>query len=164
MASEEPYPYVLDFSEKLFLTSFVCAAQTTRKHCPLQTVCYSEDVSLKNVCAPTSTSYHTNSSDSSHLFTNPNLLSSPQPNSNHLAGLRSPPLAVVEPLPPPWPFPSLLIRNPTDRHCTSTYPSQVSLPSFVPTSPPPPALAATSITIYLGMFISSRFDIYSPLL
>ncbi|MFS7914372.1 hypothetical protein Hanom_Chr02g00152591 [Helianthus anomalus] len=34
--------------------SSVCVVQTTRKHFHLQTVCFSEDVSLKNICASSS--------------------------------------------------------------------------------------------------------------
>ncbi|MFS7917305.1 hypothetical protein Hanom_Chr03g00187441 [Helianthus anomalus] len=42
------------FFKKFYAASPVCAAQTTRRHCHLQTICFSEDVSLKNVCASSS--------------------------------------------------------------------------------------------------------------
>ncbi|KAJ0535837.1 hypothetical protein HanIR_Chr09g0434971 [Helianthus annuus] len=44
----------LFFLKKLCAGSSVCVAQTTRRYCHAQTVCFSEDVSLKNVCASSS--------------------------------------------------------------------------------------------------------------
>ncbi|KAK1421454.1 hypothetical protein QVD17_23798 [Tagetes erecta] len=38
--------------EKVCASSYVCAAQTTRRHCHLQTVCFFEDVSLKRSTQP----------------------------------------------------------------------------------------------------------------
>ncbi|MFS7960691.1 hypothetical protein Hanom_Chr08g00706031 [Helianthus anomalus] len=45
---------VFVFLEKICTCSPVCAAQTTRRHCYLQIVCFFEDVSLTNVCASSS--------------------------------------------------------------------------------------------------------------
>ncbi|MFS7937688.1 hypothetical protein Hanom_Chr05g00430641 [Helianthus anomalus] len=42
------------FFKKLCAGSSVCAAQTTRRHCHAQTVCFFENVSLKKVCASSS--------------------------------------------------------------------------------------------------------------
>ncbi|MFS8008620.1 hypothetical protein Hanom_Chr14g01274921 [Helianthus anomalus] len=45
---------VFVFLKKICADSSVCASQTMHKHCHLWTVCFSEDVSLKNVCASSS--------------------------------------------------------------------------------------------------------------
>ncbi|MFS8010908.1 hypothetical protein Hanom_Chr14g01302471 [Helianthus anomalus] len=41
---------VFVFCEKLFRTSYVFPAQTTRRRLSLQCVCFLEDLSLKRVC------------------------------------------------------------------------------------------------------------------
>ncbi|MFS8015140.1 hypothetical protein Hanom_Chr15g01352851 [Helianthus anomalus] len=39
------------FSEKSFLATYVCVTQTKRRCLGLQTICFLEDLSLKNLCA-----------------------------------------------------------------------------------------------------------------
>ncbi|XP_035836648.1 uncharacterized protein LOC118484774 isoform X2 [Helianthus annuus] len=70
---------VFVFSEKSLLTSYVCAVQTTRRRFALQTVCFLEDISLKNVFKPMGVLFPTQtwSSVFPHLPTSSNPLSTP---------------------------------------------------------------------------------------
>ncbi|KAJ0508442.1 hypothetical protein HanIR_Chr11g0517271 [Helianthus annuus] len=113
---------VFVFLEKVFRTSYVCAAQTVRRPLGLKTVCFLEDLSSKKVCETTSWCRH---GPMSSWVCRPLLLH------KTLAPLH-PFSSTHRPL-PPLPPPPLHLRRPTpaDAHLQPT-PTLLHHSSFSP--------------------------------